>query len=129
MQYVEAFRRYGASLKNPQWSVSAGNSKGELVVSLWHQYFSKPQGSTIRYIDRVSRWSGLGNAEFRRNIEQAFMTSQVVRVVIARTNNPVAVDRGDDASKLKNTFSVKEDWFGRVVVWDGDNFEIEFERM
>lgn len=61
-------------------------------------------------------------------MNKAFETNQVIRAVIARTDNPNAVERGEGASKLKNTFSIKEDWFGKVVVWDGDTYEIEFER-
>ena len=128
MQYVEAFARYNAKLKNPQWSVCAETPKGELVVSLWHHHFLKARGNTIRCVDKASRWSGPGNAEFKRNLDKAFGSAQIVRAVIARTDDTAAVERGEDASKLKKTFSVKEDWFGRVVVWDGENYEIEFER-
>ncbi len=56
----------------------------------------------------------------------AYATNQPVRVVIARTNDENAIRRGDDASKLKNQFHVREDWVGKVTLWDGDNFEIEF---
>jgi hypothetical protein len=31
---VQAFARYGAKLKNPQWSVCALNANGDPVVSL-----------------------------------------------------------------------------------------------
>jgi hypothetical protein len=47
-------------------------------------------------------------------------------VVIARTDDEEAIRRGDDASKLKNRFHIREDWIGKVILWDGDNFEIEF---
>ena len=128
MNYGEAFTRYGAALRNPQWSVCAENAKGELFVSLWHHHFRKAVGNTIRCVGKASRWSGPGNAEFRESMNKAFETNQVIRAVIARTDNPNAVERGEGASKLKNTFSIKEDWFGKVVVWDGDTYEIEFER-
>jgi len=54
------------------------------------------------------------------------LTGQVVRAVIARTDDENAVQAGKDASQLKNTFHVRPEWFGRVTVWDGDNYEIEF---
>lgn len=85
-----------------------------------------PSKDRIRYIDRVGRWSGHGNSEFRRHIQNAYEIDQVIRAVIARTNNEEAVLRGKDASKLKNRFHVREDWIGKVIRWDGDNFEIEF---
>jgi len=123
----EAFAKYGAKLKNVNWSVSAENERGELILSLWQHYFEKPEGSAIKYVDRASRWSGNGNVEFKKRIEKAFQTNQVVRCVISKTDNKASVDRGDDVSKLKNTFHVKEDWFGKVTLWDGDNIEIKFE--
>jgi hypothetical protein len=126
MGISDEFRKYGAKLKNTFWSVSAENDKGELVVSLWHQYFEKPVGKTIKYIDRVSRWSGNGNIEFRERIEKAYNSKQVVRAVIARTDNEMGVEKGEDASNFKNTFHSREDWIGQVTHWDGDNFHILF---
>lgn len=107
MRISEAFAKYGAKLKNINWSVSAENSAGELILSLWRRHFEKPEGNTINYVDRVSRWSGNGNVEFRKRIENAFQTNQVVRCVIAKTDNKEAVDRGDDASKLNNKCDIK----------------------
>lgn len=80
----------------------------------------------IKYIDKVTRWSGHGNAEFRERINKAYETDQSVRAVIARTNDEEAVRHGNDASKLKNQFHVREDWIGKVTLWNGDDFEIEF---
>ena len=122
----DAFRKYGAKLKNAYWSVSAENDSGELVVSLWTHFFLKPEGNKIKYVDKVSRWSGAGNNEFRERIDKAFKTDQAVRAVIARTDNEEGVKNGEDASKFKNTFSIKKDWVGKVILWDGDDFEIEF---
>ncbi|BAP15625.1 hypothetical protein Y017_07425 [Alcanivorax sp. 97CO-5] len=126
MGIKDCFAKYGATLKNVNWSVSAENTEGELVVSLWNQFFTPPTNGKISYIDKVNRWSGHGNAEFRERIQKAYATNQPVRVVIARTNDENAIRRGDDASKLKNQFHVREDWVGKVTLWDGDNFEIEF---
>lgn len=42
MGIKECFARYGAKLKNVNWSVSAENLRGELVVSLWNQFFVLP---------------------------------------------------------------------------------------
>ncbi len=126
MGITEAFKKYGATLKNTFWSVSAENKEGELVVSLWKHFFEKTNGGHIRYVDKVSRWSGNGNVEFRERVAKAYDTGQKVRTVIARTDDEEAVRNGVDASTLKNTFYVKETWEGVVTLWDGDNFEIEF---
>jgi len=73
MGIKDSFAKYGATLKNVNWSVSAENDAGELVVSLWNQFFSKPENGRIKYIDNVSRWSGHGNAEFRERIAKAYL--------------------------------------------------------
>lgn len=126
MGIKDCFSKYGAELKNVNWSVSAENKKGELVVSLWSHFFIALSNDRIRYVDRVNRWSGHGNVEFKRHIKKAYEIDQVIRAVIARTSNEEAVRRGEDASKLKNQFHIREDWIGKVTLWDGDNFEIEF---
>jgi hypothetical protein len=128
MLLTEAFRRYNATLKNINWSVCAENPDGELVVSMWSHYLGKKTSDSITYVDRLSRWSGPGNNELRRALHKAAGTDQVIRAVIARTEDPQTVDAGQDASTAKKTFFVREDWYGKVVVWDGDHYEIEFRR-
>jgi hypothetical protein len=122
----EAFKAYGAKQKNIQWSVSAFNDKDELVVSLWKQYFKLIGKDTQIYVDKVSRWQGLGNDEFRKNIALAHATDSVIKVIIARSAKPKIIDAGGSGANLGNTFAIKKDWFGKVKLWDGDNFEIEF---
>ena len=125
MNRTDAFSKYGAKLKNFVWSVAAENSEGELVLSLWKHFF-KPGKGIITYVDHVSRWSGPGNTEFRAYLDNAYKQGQVVRAVIGRTSDEEALSRGVDAHTLDNTFHVREDWIGRVTVWDGENYEIEF---
>ena len=122
----EAFAFYGAKLEDQVSSVSAENGEGELVVSLWGHRMLPFDGKAIRFADRVSRWPGPGEPEFRERIGRAYETGQVLRLVIARTDDEEAVEAGKDASKLKNTFVVKPQLFGRVTHWDGDNYEVEF---
>jgi hypothetical protein len=126
MNRYEAFSKYNAKLKNFIWSVSAENDSGELVLSLWKQYFQPVKNGTITYKDKATRWSGLGNNEFRSFLNEAYKNNQVIRAVIGRTSDEGAVARGEDASKLDNTFHVREDWLGVVTVWNEDDFEIEF---
>ena len=54
---TSAFSRYGAKLANPQWAVSAINSKGELVISCWKHYLKGDNGK-LTYEDSLSRWAG-----------------------------------------------------------------------
>jgi hypothetical protein len=129
MLISESFAAFKARQNNIQWSVSAFNDSGELVVSLWFHKFEKRSKETITYVDHVSRWSGLGNKEFTKNIDHAYKNDLVVRAIIARTKQPDVVDSGGAANNLGNTFNPKLDWIGKVTLWDGDNFEIEFKKV
>ena len=78
------------------------------------------------YKDKVSRWSGLGNQEFRKNIEIAYLKNLKVRPIITLSKNFEEILKGADGSQFKNTFNAKLNWVGIVKLWDGENFIIEF---
>jgi hypothetical protein len=124
--YAEAFARFGARLKNARWSVCAEAPDGSLIVSLWEHRFENMSGHTIRYVDDLSRWEGHGNRELRMRLSKAYASRQIIRPVIAKAESTKAVESGSDASKVKKSFSVREDWFGRVVEFDEPRFVIEF---
>jgi hypothetical protein len=127
--YAEAFAKYGAKLKNVQWSVCAEAPDGSLVVSLWQHHFLPPNGGAAICRGRFDRWKGPGNKEFRKNVHRAFDTQQRVRVVISHTSQPQQVEAGADASRLNNSFSVRQDWVGHVLRIAGDEYEFEFRRV
>ncbi len=58
----------------------------------------------------------------------AFNTKQPIKVVIAHTIQTAKVESGIDASTLKKTFSIKEDWIGQVASIAGDEYVISFIR-
>ncbi|XQA64806.1 hypothetical protein ACM9XC_15340 [Xanthomonas sacchari] len=125
----EAFRRYGATLKNVNWSVSSWVDDDTLVVSLWNHHHIKGYGPNIlAFGDRFDRWSGPGNTEFRTNVVRALDTGAVVRLVLARALEPDRVQRGEDGSKIPKTFAVRDDLVGRVADVSGENYVIEFRR-
>lgn len=128
MLISEAFKKFKAKQNNIQWSVSAISDSGELVVSLWDQFFVKRNKNTITYVDKVSRWSGAGNKEFVRNLDHAMNKNLSVRAIIAKSKHPEIIADGKAASNLGNTFHPKTDWIGEIILWDGDNFEIEFKQ-
>ncbi|MFG0863147.1 hypothetical protein [Pseudomonas sp. CJQ_13] len=131
LNYTEAFKRYDAVLDNPNWAVSAISSDGSLVISCWTHYFERPQPDVLVYVDSLSRWKGYnkpGLNLLRKHLEHTASENVKVRLVMARTSDPAAVDLGGDASKLKNTFSVREDLIGKLITFDGDNFTIEFRK-
>ena len=128
--FKEAFAKFGATPVNAMWAVSAIAEDGALVVSCW-SHVCRPGGKGILlYTDCLSRWGGneLGRKLLRTHLEQAVAKSLPVRMVVATTTETEAVDQGHDASKVKKTFHVREDVQGRVTVFDGDNFTLEFRR-
>ena len=125
----DAFLRYDAKLKNVQWSVSAWNLDGSLVVSMWEHHRRKgtPPG-TLVFEGSASRWRGAGNTEFRENIGRAFRSGAIVRLVIARTDEVARVEAGEDGSKIKKEFFLKEEVTGKVTEWDGEHYAIAFTK-
>lgn len=124
----EAFARYGATLRNVQWSVSAWAPDGSLVVSLWDHHRRKGIVGTLEFGDSASRWKGPGNSEFRENIAKAFELEATVHLVIVRTEEVARVEAGEDASKVKKLFSVREDLTGKIIEWDGEHYAFRFTK-
>ena len=125
----DAFTQYGASLRNVQWSVSAWTPAGTLVVSMWehHRRKGSPAG-TLVFEGSVDRWKGPGNSEFRENIDKAFILGSEVRLVIVRTDEVAHIEAGEDASKVKKDFFLKEEVVGKVTEWDHKQYAITFHR-
>jgi S-methylmethionine-dependent homocysteine/selenocysteine methylase len=128
MNYTEAFAKYGAKLKNPQWSVSAIAADGSLVVSLYSNWFKKGiLPKTLTYSDKLSSWKGNvpGRNEFSGHLEDAKRKNVAVRIVIATPEQDQAhlVGQVADESEIKKTFSVRTDWIGSLEVFDGDEYK------
>jgi len=124
----EAFSRYGATLRNVQWSVSAWTPDGTLVVSLWDHHRRKGLAGTLEFAASASRWKGPGNSEFRENVTKAFELGSMVCLVIVRTEDVARVEAGEDASNIKKVFSVRQDLIGKVIEWDGENYAFRFTK-
>ncbi|MDI9333127.1 MAG: hypothetical protein QM533_01995 [Cytophagales bacterium] len=128
LQYTQAFAAYGAKLANPQWSYSAIASDGALVVSCWAHKLKLIAGK-LHYIDKLSRWkpNPPGKNLLVEHLTLALTENKPVRLIIVTTTEPDVVDRGEDASAIPKTFHIRQDVVGRVVNFDGDNFEFEFQ--
>lgn len=124
----DAFAKFGATQRNVQWSVSAWNSVGELVISVWAHHQRPKTPGAMEFEAKASRWSGPGNKEFRENVQRAFETNAALRLVIAKTDETRRVEASEDASQIQKEFSVRTDLVGRVVEWDGDRYVFRFER-
>lgn len=125
---TEAFARYKAMLRNPQWSVSAWSQSGELVVSLWDHHYRKGPAGTMEFADTFERWAGHGNNEFRVNVLKAFEEQSPVRLVIVKTDQVDRVEAGEDASSLRKEFFLRDELVGKVVEIDGNQYVIRFHR-
>lgn len=124
---AEAFRRLGAKLRNVQWSVSAFNGDGELVVSLWEHHRDKSLKGRLVFSDRFDRWGGAGNNEFRKNILKAYNDGINIRLVIVASRETERIQAGVDASKIKKSFRVRPELIGKVLEVNGESYSIEFE--
>lgn len=124
----DAFSRYDANLRNVQWSVSAWTADGSLVVSLWDHHTRKGLAGTLEFADSANRWQGPGNKEFRENVAKAYESGAPVHLVIARTEEVARVEAGEDASKIKKVFTIRQDLVGKVIEWDGSNYAFRFTK-
>lgn len=125
----EAFGKYGAKLKNMQWSVSAWRPDGGLVVIVWaHHHRMGPTPGTMEFADSAARWQGPGNAEFRTNVAKAFADKSPVYLVLATTPETKRIQAGEDASKVKKEFRLRDELVGKVVEWDGENYVLRFSK-
>lgn len=134
MTYVEAFKRYGATLTQPQWSVSALGKDGCLVVSLWQNYLKPGEPKdTLEYRDILSHWRGNahGRAEFKRHLAAVRESPRPIKLVIAHPASladAALVGKVADESKIKKTFSVREDLVGAIDSFSGDELRMVFRR-
>jgi hypothetical protein len=119
---VESFARYGATLHNKRWSVSAIAQDGSLVMSCWDDRIRTSKG-VMRYQDSLSGWAenALGSALLREHLSQAVQANLPVRLVLAHPAPP-------GAGRVAEYFHVRPDVVGRTVSFDGDQFVFEFVR-
>jgi hypothetical protein len=125
----DSFARYGATLKNVQWSVSAWTPKDELVLSLWAHHSRKGPPETMEFAASASRWNGPGKNEFVENVGRAFREKRPVRLVIVSTPAPERVEAGEDGGTIPKTFDVRDDVIGEILEWDGQAYVIRFSRV
>lgn len=132
LNFTDAFATYGAKLANPQWAVSAIAEDGSLVLSCWQHMITIEKG-VWRYSDRIwpSRRQTPGMNLLIKHLDQALKEKLRVRIVIVSTNEAgiLVVDKGEDASRLRKEFGVREDYIGQVVSLDGDAYVIEFKKQ
>jgi hypothetical protein len=129
VNYTEAFATYGATLRNSQWSISAMTPEGSLVVSVFDNMLKKgDEARTLTFGGKLSTWkgNGPGRNEFQRHLTEAVEQSLLIRIVVAHPEAGQAhlVGEVQDESVIRKSFSVREDWVGSIVHFDGDEYKI-----
>ena len=121
---TRAFATYGAHLRNVRWASSSIARDGSLVLSCWDHFFT--QGRR-RYEDRLSRWptNHPGRALLGEHLSMAIDGALPVRLVVAKLDDSTQWISGA-ASPLPKTFSTEQRLIGKVSVFDGDFFAIDF---
>jgi len=129
MPYVESFRAFNAELANSQWAYSAKAADGSIVMSCWSHRL-KLQDGVLRYEDFLSRWNvnAPGKNLLISHLQDGLDNQLPVRLVVATAEDPTVIDRGETATGMRNTFHPKPEVVGKVVLFDGENFAIEFRR-
>jgi len=123
-----AFAQYGTSLRNVQWSVTAWAADGSLVVSVWDHHRRKGKPGTLEFEGSANRWGGHGNREFRENVNKAYAAASTIRLIIVHTDETARIEAGEDASKVKKQFFLRDDLVGKVIEWDGENYAFRFTK-
>lgn len=131
LSLTEAFIRYGASIANPRWAVSAEARDGAIVACCWSDSLRSENGRLI-YADRLSRWGYTNTAArnlLRKHLALAAGQGRLIRLVIADAEDTGTIEIGKGISLLNRRFSIRPDLVGRVVEFDGDRFVLEFEQV
>jgi hypothetical protein len=130
LTFTKAFAKYGAKLTNTRWAYSAIAEDGSLVFSCWEHLLKPEPRGVLRYEDRLSRWSKnrLGKKLLRDHLKHAFDNDLPVRLVIASAKNLAPSVAGKKADSVEKTFYTQDDVVGKVIVFDGDNFVIDYEK-
>jgi hypothetical protein len=119
----DAFARFDATPTNRLSSLSAVAVDGAIVLSCSHVRFGHPSKGVLRYEDRLSR----GSAESKENqlLSQHLSLARdgelPIRMVVMST--AVRKDGGN-----RRTFHVRPDLIGKLALFDGDHFIVDFTR-
>ena len=120
------FGRYGATLVNRAWAVSAlTDEPRELVVSIWRHNITSVDGRWV-YRDSLARWQGPGKNLLKEHLGLALRDKLPLRAVVSTQENRDDYHAGR-AKNPRNTFQAAPEWVGRVDQLDGDAFVLVFE--
>ncbi len=123
LNLVDAFAKFGAKAANRLRSLSAVADDGAIVLSCTPPYFGRPARGVLRYEDRLSREGedARGTALLGQHLALARDGDLPIRMVVISN---VAAASG----KTGRTIHVRADLVGKVTMFDGDHFIVDFTR-
>jgi hypothetical protein len=123
LNLVDAYAKFGAKPENRLHGLSAIASDGTMVLSCTPPYFLRPGRGVLRYEDRLSREADESASKtlLGQHLTRARDENLVVRMVVLTNLTP-------PGGKPSRTIHVREDLVGKVTLFDGDHFIVDFTR-
>jgi len=119
----DAFARYGARATSQSRALSAIAEDGAVVLNCSLGHFGRPARGVLRYEDRLSREPGdsEGKGLLGEHLARARDESLPVRMVVRSETE-------ERNGRLSRNFHVRTDLVGKVTMFDGDHFIVDFTR-
>jgi hypothetical protein len=123
LNLIDAYAKFGAKPENRLRALSAVASDGAIVLSCATPQFVRPGRGVLRYEDRLSREAddANGKALLGQHLTRARDENLAVRMVVVSSVTGAT-------GKSTRSFHVREDLVGKVTLFDGDHFIVDFTR-
>jgi hypothetical protein len=120
---IDAYAKFGAKPENRLRALSAIASDGAMVLSCTTPQFVRPGRGILRYEDRLSRETNdaTGKELLGQHLTRARDEQLPVRMVVVSSTT-------GNTGKSTRSFHVREDLVGKVTLFDGDHFIVDFTR-
>ena len=122
LNLADAFSKFGATVANKLRGLSAIAEDGAMVLRCSSPYFGRPGRGVLRYEDKLSRDAedARGKALLSQHLTLARDGELPIRMVV--------VSAAPAKGKGTRTIHVREDLVGKVTLFDGDHFIVDFTR-
>ncbi len=123
LNLIDAYAKFGAKPENRLRALSAIASDGAVVLSCATPQFVRPARGVLRYEDRLSREAddATGKALLGEHLARARDENLAVRMVVVSSTTGAT-------GTSSRSFHVREDLVGKVTLFDGDHFIVDFTR-
>jgi hypothetical protein len=123
LNLADAFAKYGGKTGNRLRTLSAIAEDGAMILSCTPPYFARPGRGVLRYEDRLSREvkQPKGTELLGQHLTLARDGELPIRMVVIS-------DAPATGSKSGRSIHVRTDLVGKVTMFDGDHFIVDFTR-